>query len=304
MPSQGQAVTPAQFPQSVGNEYSDAELKNRWKAIESEQRNKIAKLIKAQRLHITTLDKKREEQVAKIKYGFYQEKETLEGDIKQLRQQIESLHKQNMAVREQCEAQRAQIDAIGGVADAKISEAQAHEKIELEALTQKYENILEERVNEESAKLKEEIQLRDMELMYRHEVTKQLREELTLLRKDKIRLVNSGADNFLERLENLGISFIAFHPGAGHISIPLADMADYMEDAVFYAARKCLVTKEQYQIWINHYDNPVCNAQFSADECCGARVVRIDVPSEYTPGETDRCEKHKPDVENAAGCTQ
>lgn len=291
---QDQMIDPAQqYLQPISNDYSDQELQSRWKKLEADQRNKIAKLIKAQRLHIATLDKKREEQVAEIKYNFVQDKGRLEGDVKKLRQQIDSLHQQNMAVREQNEAQRAQIKAIDGVSTAKVVAAKEHEQAEIEALTDKYEKIFEERVNEETAKLKEEVQLRDMELMYRHEVTKQLREELTLLRKDKIRLVNSGADQFLGRLEALGISFIAFHPGAGHISIPLTEMSLYMDGPIVYAANKCKVTEEQYCTWLGHYENPVCTASFSKDSCCNERVTRVNVPSEYAPGESDRCTKHK-----------
>ena len=302
---QGQGMPAAgQYPQAVNDGQSEAEFRNRWKALESEQRNKVAKLIKAQRLHIATLDKKREEQVAKIKYEIHEERDSYHSEIKQLRQQVASLHKQNMAVREQCESQLSQIEVIGGVADARLSEAQQHEKTEIDALTKKYENLLDDRVNEESAKLKEEIQLRDMELMYRHEVTKQLREELILLRKDKLRLVNGGADNFLERLEKLGVSFIVFHPGAGHLSIPLVDMAAYMDSPIAYAASKCLVQEDLYRIWVDHYDNPVCRAVLNKDNCCGERVHRIDVPSEYTQGVSDRCSNHKADLKDAVGLSR
>ncbi|HET8704925.1 MAG TPA: chromosome partitioning protein ParA, partial [Pseudomonadales bacterium] len=120
----------------------------------------------------------------------------------------------------------------------------------------------------------------------------QLREELTLLRKDKIRLVNAGADKFLEKLESLGVSFIAFHPGAGHISIPLADMAQYMENPIAYAANRCLVSEEHYRQWLTHYQKPCCQWEFN-DQSCGQRVARIDVPSQFVPGQHDRCEKHR-----------
>ena len=130
--------------------------------------------------------------------------------------------------------------------------------------------------------------------MYRHEVAKQLREELCQLRKDKIRLVNEGGDKFLERLESLGISFIAFHPGAGHISIQLADMGEYMENPIAFAANKCLVSEDHYRRWLSHYQKPECQAPLTNEKVCGCRIRRMDVPSQFVVGESDRCDKHKP----------
>jgi hypothetical protein len=124
-------------------------------------------------------------------------------------------------------------------------------------------------------------------------VAKQLREELCQLRKDKIRLLNQGADKFLERLESLGVSFIAFHPGAGHISVQLKDMSEYMENPIAFAASKCLVTEDHYRKWLAHYQSPLCQAPLTADRVCGCKIPRTDVPSQFVAGESDRCEKHK-----------
>lgn len=278
---------------------TDYELYDKLKILESEQREKIAKLIRAQRLHIQTLTNKHQEETGRLKLEARQTNQKSEIEIAQLRSQIESLHSQNMALREQCEAQRSQLESMKSTLDVKIKEAQQHERQEVETITNKYEAIVEERVKEETAKVKEELQLREMELLYRHEVAKQLREELTILRKDKIRLVNSGADKFLEKLEQLGISFIAFHPGAGHISILLSDMAQYMENPVAYAANKCLVSEDEYREWLSHYENPLCQACFGKDQHCGVKITRIDVPSEFKPGMSDRCMKHQPKTEDS-----
>lgn len=261
---------------------------------DAEQRNKVAKLIKAQRLHIQTLTNKHEEEIAKVKYTAQQERQQLTTDLAQVRSQMESLHGQNLALREQCEAQRSQLDSMKSALDVKTKEAAEHERVELDTIKQQYENLMEQRLKEETGKLKEELQLRDMELMYRHEVAKQLREELTVLRKDKIRLVNAGADKFLEKLEELGISFIAFHPGAGHISIPLQDMSRYMEDPIAYAADRCLVSEDHYRSWLAHYENPSCQSEYAEDKICNVKISRVDVPSQFQLGVHDRCMKHKP----------
>ncbi len=262
-------------------------------ALESEHRGKIASLLKAQRLHIKTLQTEMQQNVAALKLDYGKRLQQAEIEVARLKNQHESLHSQNMALREQSGAQRKQLEALKKASTIESKQAEASKNEKLDELKAQYQNILEERVTEETAKLKEDIELRNMELMYRHEVAKQLREELCDLRKDKLRLVNDGGDKFLERLEGLGVSFIAFHPGAGHISIPLASMPEYMDDPISYAADKCLVSIDHYKIWLGHYDRPTCKQSLSKDKNCDGKVSRVDVPSQFVIGDSDRCDKHK-----------
>ena len=235
-----------------------------------------------------------QQNVAALKLDYGKRLQQAEIEVARLKSQHESLHSQNMALREQNEAQRKQLDALKKASTIESKQAEENKNEKLDELKAQYQNMLEERVNEETAKLKEDIELRNMELMYRHEVAKQLREELCDLRKDKLRLVNDGGDKFLERLERLGVSFIAFHPGAGHISIPLVSMPEYMDDPIGYAADKCLVSIDHYKIWLGHYERPTCKQSLTKDKSCDCKVARIDVPSQFVIGDSDRCDKHKP----------
>lgn len=261
--------------------------------LESEHRKKIAALIRQQRLHIQTLTNESQQSLAATKLQYEKDLQIARIEIARLRSEHESLHTQNIALREQNESQRKQLESLKKSHELEAQEVQRNEQ-QIEALRNEYSELMEQKIQEATAKLKEDIELRNMELMYRHEVAKQLREELCQLRKDKIRLVNEGGDKFLERLENLGVSFIAFHPGAGHISIPLGDMAEYMENPTAYAANRCLVSEEHYRHWHAHYQKPECQAPLTNDKVCGCRIRRMDVPSQFLPGESDRCDKHKP----------
>ncbi len=279
-------------PWDAGNDtgLSEAQLT----ALESEHRNKIAALIKQQRLHIQTLTTENQQNIASTKLHYEKELQLAKIEIARLRSEHESLHSQNIALREQNEAQRKQLEMVKKSRELEVQNAQRNEQAEIDALRTQYEQLMEQKIQEATAKLKEDIELRNMELMHRHEVAKQLREELCQLRKDKIRLVNEGGDKFLERLESLGISFIAFHPGAGHVSILLSDMAAYMENPIAYAADKCLVSEEHYRRWLAHYQKPECQAPLTNDKVCACRIRRVDVPSQFLVGESDRCDKHKP----------
>ncbi len=263
-------------------------------ALEQEHRNKIAALIKQQRLHIQTLKNEAQQTLQSTRVKLEKELELSRQEVSRLRGEHESLHAQNIALREQNEAQRKQLETVKRTRELELKNAQQSEKAGVDALRKQYEQQMQQRIQEETAKLKEDIELRNMELMYRHDVAKQLREELTQLRKDKIRLVHEGGDKFLERLEALGVSFIAFHPGAGHVSILLSEMPSYMENPIAYAANKCLVSEEHYRIWLDHYQKPECQAPLTNDKKCGCRIARVDVPSQFVVGESDRCDKHKP----------
>ncbi|HVK99496.1 MAG TPA: hypothetical protein VM553_06785 [Dongiaceae bacterium] len=263
-------------------------------ALESQHRSKIAALIKQQRLHIQTLTTENQQSLATTKLHYEKELQLAKIEIARLRSEHESLHSQNIALREQNESQRKQLDTLKRSRDLELQTAQQNGQAEIAALRNNSEQLMAQRIQEETAKLKEDIELRNMELLHRHEVAKQLREELCQLRKDKIRLVNEGGDKFLERLEGLGISFIAFHPGAGHVSIQLGEMSSYMENPIAYAADKCLVSEEHYRRWLAHYQKPECQAPLTNDKICGCRIRRIDVPSQFLMGESDRCDKHKP----------
>lgn len=274
---------------SGADDLSDYEMQ----ALEVEHRSKIANLIKQQRLHIKTLQNDAHQKLASLKLGYQKQLQKLEIELARLRSQHESLHSQNIALREQNEAQRRQVEALQRSLEIEIQKAAVHEKAELDALKQHYETLMEQRITEETAKLKEDIELRNMELIHRHEVAKQLREELCDLRRDKLRLMNEGGDKFLQKLEDLGVSFIVFHPGAGHLSIPLADMGVYMDNPIGYAADKCLVSEEHYRQWLNHYQSATCRAPLTNEKICGCKVKRIDVPSQFVAGDSDRCDKHK-----------
>lgn len=278
-----------------GNQYSgDDELSDsQMQALEVEHRTKTANMIKQQRLHIKTLQHEAQQQVAGLKLAYGKKIQKMEIELARLKSQHESLHSQNIAVREQNEAQRRQVEALQRSLDMEIQKAAVHEKAEIDALKDHYEKMMNQRITEETAKLKEDIELRNMELIHRHEVAKQLREELCELRRDKLRLVNEGGDKFLDRLEVLGVSFIVFHPGAGHLSIPLTDMGKYMENPQAYAADKCLVSEAHYREWLSHYQSATCRAPLTNDKVCGCKIRRVDVPSQFVAGETDRCDKHQ-----------
>jgi len=99
----------------------------------------------------------------------------------------------------------------------------------------------------------------------------------------------SMVSKLVEKLTELDIVFVAYSPGAGHMSLDAIKLMDYLEQPVKYAAEKCHVTEEQYRLWQAHFNNPVC------DEC-GDKITKVVKPDEFQRGMDNHCFKHKKPV--------
>ena len=264
-----------------------------YKELQWKSRLRTARRIKKLRLKLHTLTSNKRRAVAELKYAQHKQLEKNKIEKRRLKNFVHTLTEQNEALKEQALSQRAQVEALESSVEVKLENAAENEKKEIIALKQHFQQRIEEKESEEFAKLKEQLQVKEMELLYKEEIMHQLQEETCSLRSERIRLVGAGADNFLGKLETLGISFINYHPGVGHLSIPIDDMAEYMEDTDAYVAEKALLSKDKYLQWKRHYDHPSCDFESSAGQRCDARVDRLEVPGKYIHGETNRCALHR-----------
>ena len=115
------------------------------------------------------------------------------------------------------------------------------------------------------------------------------------LKRDRVEAEDNAAANVevYEKMETLELVFVAYHPGAGHISLPARQLEDYLDKPLSFAAQKCSVTLDHYKSWLVHYDGSEC-------EECGVPVKRVDAPSDYQIGVNNRCTKHRLDSGNVA----
>ena len=254
---------------------------------DDEERVRLARIIKELRLRVQTLENSQSEEAAKLRYSAQQKEEILNAQLEKVMGQFKALKSQNGALREQNESLKAQVLSLNQSLEEQ-SRRSENQGSELEVLTEQYKLALEQRLEEERARLAEQIHAKEMDVLNRDDLIGELREEVTALKRNQAKEANSGAQKVLEKLEELGLSFIAFHPGAGHISIPANQIAGYMENPVAFAARKCLVTEDHYRAWLAHYENPVCQVGIGQDgQACGKRVIRVEVPNQFKPGVSD-----------------
>lgn len=251
------------------------------------ERVRLARTIKELRLRIHTLETGQKEEMARLRYAQQQKEEILSAQLEKVLMQFQTLKSQNAALREQNQSLKAQTEALNRGLEEQARRDQSQGS-EVERLTEQYKLAIEQRLEEERARMADDLHSKEMEILNRDDLIQQLREQINDLKRDRLKDSDSGAQKVLEKLEDLGLSFIAFHPGAGHISVGADQIGEYMNNPLAFAARKCLVTEDHYRAWLRHYENPVCQVDVGADQqACGKRVIRVDVPNQFKPGVSD-----------------
>jgi len=286
------------------------------------EREKLLARLGEQQLRITTLENDKNETLARIGFLHQQQTDILEAQNAKLLSQHQAMRAQGDAQREQVENLRQQMASMARLEQGLADERRLHEE-QLAALmqtrvgeeTQKFQELLaqkerecsmreqrlhnefqlsiEQRLSEEASSHRLQLDSLRAEIAYRDETLANLSKELAEIKAGVSQREELAADAFLYRLESLGMSFVVFHAGAGHVSVPVADLEKYVENPIAYAAAKCLVSEDGYRLWLEHYENPRCNAPLGESKCCDARLIRTDSPTRFVAGQSDRCARHQ-----------
>jgi hypothetical protein len=260
---------------------------------EQENRLKTAQLIKQQRLRISTLGKQHEEDLARIKLAAEERHRALQAEIGALQQSLRQQEELNNSLKTQLGAQADSMQQSREEMSRQLRDLERHGRTEADILRAQFDSELQARVAAAVAEYREQVAIRDVELAYRAEQDTQLQQELDRLRRERDELASQGGEQILERLAKLGVVFVVYHPGAGHLTLPLQDMARYQNNPLAYAAAKCLVSEEQYRQWLAHYQQPTCESTLPSGERCAMPIDRVETPSRFVVGESNCCARHK-----------
>lgn len=286
------------------------------------EREKLFARLGEQQLRITTLENDKNETIARLGLLHHQQIDILEAQNSKLLSQHQAMRHQHEAQRDQIESLQQQMAGMAKLEEGLAEERRLHEQ-QLAALmqervgeeAQKFRELLtqrekefiareqqlhtesqlalDKRLNEEASSHRLQLDSMRAEITYRDSTLANLSKELAEIKANVAQREKTAADTFLTRLESLGMNFVAFHPGAGHLSVPVAELEKYVENPLSYAADKCLVSEEKYRIWLTHYENPRCSAALGENKCCDARLIRIDSPTRFVAGQSDRCARHQ-----------
>lgn len=258
-----------------------------------ELRNRVAQVIKEQRLRITTLINLHKEKVQRLQQEHQQRLQTYQQTLNAHQQHVQELETRNQTLKESLGVQLQKIEGVREYFTHKLKAAQLGEGNQLRILQENFSLELEARVKVATTELQEKLDMREVELFYRHQQESSLRDEVAYLRQENASLLNHSGDHLLNRLNTAGINFVAFHPGAGNMTIGLDEMSRYLDNPGAFAAAKCGVSEAHYETWLQHNRTPVCAAIDHLGKTCGQTLVQIDSPMEFHPGESDRCEAHQ-----------
>lgn len=261
--------------------------------MEQEHRLKTAQLIKQQRLRISTLGRQHEEDLARFKLAAEEQRKTLLAETHALRQALHQQESLNATLKQQLREQADGFQRSREELNEQLRALERHSRTEADILRSQFNTELQAKITAAVVEYREQIAIRDVELAYRNELDGQLQQEIERLKRERDESISQSGDQVLERLARMGVVFVVYHPGAGHLTIPLQDIARYQENPLAYAASKCFVSEEQYRQWLQHYQQPVCGAVLPNGEPCAIPIERVETPSRFVIDDSNCCARHK-----------
>jgi len=250
-------------------------------------------LAKKQRLLLAAQKTQFEDEINKLEETHSEELRAMQQKFQDYQKVLEEQKKQNEKLRMELQAQEKVVAQTKQLFEQKLAKNQEIGSGQLEAIKQDFANELQRKMDSLSQEFKEIIAAKDMELMYRDDEKAALVAEVAKLSAEKARLISQGGEQFLNRLAENKVSFVAYHQGVGNINIDIDDIGEYLSNPIAYVARSCKVTEQAYVQWLKHYENPVCQS-FSElkGELCGKHLKAVINPSQFVIGRSDRCPLH------------
>ncbi len=259
---------------------------------DAEKRTKLARLLKEQRLRIRTLESSREQS---SDIGDREQKIILhayKNEIQELKQTNEQLKLINEKLKAKLGKRN---DQFLKLQDQVTDQSELVANLELRlkgASAGEKERLERQKMEAELVLLKEHLDRKDLDLAYRDEREEQLRAKLEEL-SEVCGGSGSSGDGVLSRLKELDVVYVAYHPGAGHITMTASEINDYAENTNAFVAAKCFVTEAQYLAWLRHFDHATCQHLDRSGHVCGKSVSKVSAPSDFQSGVSDMCENHK-----------
>ena len=270
-----------------------AELEEQLKRkYQQELKKRSQALIAEQKLRVAAMKSEAQDYIEKIQKHYRDERSKLTDTLASTKQLFSEEKHRNLQLKKTLEHQARDLRDARERFQLDMEETKAVEQDQLLKLEEKFELEFKAKLDSAKTELKEMLDMREVELFYRDEQVKRLHEEVAQLRQEKQQLVDGSGDRVLQKVVESGITFVAYQPGIDHLTIPLRDMSDYLDSPLNYVAEKCSVDKNLYQQWMAHYEFPVCHHLVDGHSMCAKPIPKVEKPSRFIAGESDRCAKH------------
>lgn len=258
-----------------------------------ELRDKMAMLIKEQRLRIATTMNQHQAKLHGMQHEHQQRLLAYQQKHQQFEQENKELAERNRILKDTLDVQATKIEGMREYFAHKLKTAQQDESSQVQLLQENFALELDAKISAATAELREMLDMREVELFYRHQNESALKEEIVNLKRENQQLLKNSGDQLLGRLTKAGVNLVVFLPGLGEVAIALDDIGRYLEDPQAFAADKVGVSEAVYAAWLEHHKSPCCNALDARGQVCGRSIAALESPLEFHPGESDRCAQHQ-----------
>lgn len=235
----------------------------------ADQRVRLARLIRQQRLRIKTLQSAHRDATRETHREHRLELQELRREHLEMEQQLERLKLSNTHLKQKLAERNEQYLEL----QQQASDFQARAPAE--------------QTQAELVLLREQLERKEREAEQRRDLLAQLQEQVQQLQQ-----AVPDEDSLLGRLQSQSVFLVAYHAGVGHITLPYAEIERYFANPVGYAAARCDLAQPAYERWLAHYENPLCQAK-KGRKTCGAPLLRVSDPREFRPGADDLCDSHR-----------
>lgn len=234
-----------------------------------------------------------EQDLGKFRLASDEQNQALQTQLRAAQQALRKQEELNLNLKTQLNSQAEGFQSAREQMSAQLRALEQHAQTEADILRRQFAGELQAKVAAAVVEYKEQIAIRDVELAYRTELDQQLEQEVARLKCERDEFAGQGSEQVLERLSKLGVVFVVYHPGAGHLTIALSDVARYQDNPMAYVAAKCFVNEAQYREWLAHFQNASCSTLLPSGERCGMPLDRVDAPSRFVMGHSNCCARHK-----------
>jgi hypothetical protein len=263
------------------------------KKVATDNTEQLQSLERQYQLQLTAERNKLTDQLRDVQQVHSDELRQMQTQMMRLQENIDSEHQVAENLRRQLAEQQQMTEKLRESFHVQLAETKQVEGHQIDLLKTNFESELELRVASIAKEFEQQLDSKDVEIAYLNEKQALLRDEISHLHNEHAKLIKEAGEQFTSRLRDNKVTFMAYHLGVGNITIDLDSIGTYLENPLGYAANICKVPEKDYRDWIEHYNNPVC-CEFSATkgEPCGKKLRRIDVPSQFVAGRSDRCPLH------------
>lgn len=237
---------------------------------EREQRIRLARMLRQQRLRIKTLQSAHRDATREIHREHRLEMQGLRRELMELEQQVERGRIANAQLKQKLAERNEQYLEL----QQQVSDAQAAP--------------MDEQSQAELVLLREQLERKEREAEARREQLERLEQQII-----EAREAIPDENSLMAKLKGQSVFLVAYHAGVGHITLPYTEIGKYFNNPVGYAAGKCELTQPAYELWLAHYEKPLCQGK-NGNKACKAPLLRVSDPREFTPGRDDLCDEHRP----------